>query len=185
MLESPLDEAVRPGTSSGRHRTAACPLRSASAVLPNVRTGQIADGYAASLLALWEEPFASPQWHHPAYVYLNGRELATTLPADEQGADYRISDGLLTGGPRGACRVFFLVNGPLNALPHQLPTIALFLFTVLPSPLLKRSHRALSLETYRPTALAQRGAPPAYPRRGRRRAAPRPRTLPLDGDAEG
>ena len=84
MLESPLDEAVRPGTSSVHHRPAACPLRSASTVLPNVQTGQIADGHTASLLALWEEPFASAQWHNPAYVYLNGRELATTLPADEQ-----------------------------------------------------------------------------------------------------
>jgi hypothetical protein len=29
-----------------------------------------------------------PSGTNPAYVYLNGRELGTTLPADEQGTDY-------------------------------------------------------------------------------------------------
>lgn len=29
-----------------------------------------------------------PSGTNPAYVYLNGRELGTTLPADEQGTGY-------------------------------------------------------------------------------------------------
>jgi hypothetical protein len=57
------------------------------AVLPDVQTGRMAEGYAASFLVFREEPFASTQWHKPAFVYLNGREVASTPPEDAERTD--------------------------------------------------------------------------------------------------
>ncbi len=52
------------------------------AILPDAQTGRIAEGYAANFLVFREQPFVSGQWHKPAYVYLNGREVAHTPPED-------------------------------------------------------------------------------------------------------
>jgi len=57
------------------------------AILPDEQTGRIAEGYAASFLVFREQPFASDQWHKPAYVYLDGREVAHTPPDGTQRAD--------------------------------------------------------------------------------------------------
>jgi imidazolonepropionase-like amidohydrolase len=46
------------------------------AILPDMQTGRIADGYEASFLVFRERPFASGQWTRPAQVYLRGAKVA-------------------------------------------------------------------------------------------------------------
>lgn len=52
------------------------------AILPDVPTGRIADGYAASFLVFRERPFASDRWRKPAHVYLNGENVAENAAED-------------------------------------------------------------------------------------------------------
>jgi len=53
------------------------------AILPDMQTGRIADGYAASFLVFADRPFEASRWEKPRYVYLNGKQVAANPPGDE------------------------------------------------------------------------------------------------------
>jgi imidazolonepropionase-like amidohydrolase len=52
------------------------------AILPDVQTGRIAEGYAASFLVFRDRPFVSDRWRKPAHVYLNGENVAENAAED-------------------------------------------------------------------------------------------------------
>jgi len=52
------------------------------AILPDVSTGRIAEGYAASFLVFRDRPFASDRWRKPSHVYLRGEKVAENAAED-------------------------------------------------------------------------------------------------------